>query len=165
MLAACHERMHAQLATLSRLVQWLPTHGADAEAAQAARAVMRYFDLAAVNHHLDEERDLLPAMLARAPADERDGLRTLVERILAEHRTLIAAWTELRIALEAIAAGRSAALDGAQVERFRAAYAAHIALEESQILPRAARMLGAAELSAMSAEMTARRRAPGSSAD
>ena len=44
MLAACHGRVEAQCATLRRLVAHLAAHGADEQARDAARAVMRYFD-------------------------------------------------------------------------------------------------------------------------
>ena len=61
MLATCHERGERQCATLLRLVAHLREHGADAQAREAATAVMRYFDRASPDHHADEETDLFPA--------------------------------------------------------------------------------------------------------
>ena len=105
MLHACHERIRAQLGTLRRLAEWLPQHGADEQALRAAQAVMRYFDLAAVNHHLDEEDDLLPAMLAAAEESaqtdaakeaELAALQQLARRVLREHGLLTARWEAVR---------------------------------------------------------------------
>ena len=55
-LKHCHDRIRKQLATLEKLLQHLPTHGADAQARQAASAVIHYFDMAAQLHHRSEER-------------------------------------------------------------------------------------------------------------
>src|SRR5665647_521132 len=59
MLEACHERVNRMLALLVRLREYLPGHGTDDNARQAARDVMRYFDLAAPHHHQDEELSLI----------------------------------------------------------------------------------------------------------
>ncbi len=61
MLAACHERIEAQLRTLERLGPHLEKHGCDAEAKAAAQAVLRYFDTAGRLHHQDEDDDQRPA--------------------------------------------------------------------------------------------------------
>lgn len=160
MLAACHERVCAQLDTLSRLVRWLPEHGADEQAANAASRVMRYFDLAAVNHHLDEEENLLPAMLEAVPPVEEVRLKELVKRILGEHVELTAHWHHLRENLAEIAEGRQTLLAEEDVERFNKAYRAHIRFEEEEILPWAERMLGADVLAQISGHMIERRRTP-----
>lgn len=165
MLAACHERVRSQLATLTRLAQWVPRHGADEQAQRAARSVMRYFDLAAVNHHLDEEQDLLPAMLEAVDAAERERLQALAGRILAEHLELATAWADLRLRLQRIAEGEAVDPGAEQVQRLQAAYEAHIQLEEEQILPWAGRLLGADAVARISLRMTDRRRAPLPAAD
>ena len=61
-LEACHGRIARQCDTLGKLLAHLPTQGADAQAQQAARAVLTYFDTAAVHHHDDEERNLFPLL-------------------------------------------------------------------------------------------------------
>ena len=55
MLLACHERVERMLGLLERLAQHLAEHGCTPDAAQAARDVMRYFDIAGPAHHEDEE--------------------------------------------------------------------------------------------------------------
>lgn len=102
MLAACHERVARMLGLLQRLQAHLQQRGADASASSAARDVMRYFDQAAPQHHLDEERHVFP--LLRASADPR--LVALAGRLQAEHRTMAAAWAVLRGDLQAVAEGR-----------------------------------------------------------
>ena len=47
MLRACHERVHRMLTLLGRLQAHVVLNGVDAQATQAAKDVMRYFDHAA----------------------------------------------------------------------------------------------------------------------
>jgi len=152
MLRACHRRIERQLATLTRLLRHLPEHHADADARAAAAAIMRYFDTAAINHHADEEQSVFPRLVTAAP-DVRDLARSL-ER---EHVTLAARWARLRPLLSAIVARGGAYLPVKDVDLFCAAYAAHIAREEGELLPRAAEALAASDLAAIGAEMAARR--------
>ena len=68
MLAACHERIEAQLCTLEKLIPHVSAKGADTAAREAATQVMRYFDTAGANHHRDEDEDVFP-LLRRLAAD------------------------------------------------------------------------------------------------
>lgn len=158
MLEACHERLQAQLTTLARLAAWLPEHGADAQARQAAANVMRYFDLAAVNHHLDEEEDLFPVLRARVGPRERGVLNALIDGLLADHQQMFAAWAQMRARLEPISRGAAAELAAEEVESFAARYRRHIEREEGELLAHARALLTDADVAAMSATMTARRR-------
>lgn len=160
MLEACHERVQAQLRTLTRLVQWLPEHGADTQARQAAANVMRYFDQAAVNHHLDEEEDLLPRLLQRVDDARREALVSLVEWILADHQRLFGLWAALRVYLVAIAAGHASELPPALVSAFQDGYARHIAKEEGELLVHARALLSEADMAEIGATMTRRRTRP-----
>jgi len=65
MLLACHRRIEKQLDTLKRLRAHMDARGVDAEASLAAQAVLRYFLVAAANHHDDEEKDLFPLLEQR----------------------------------------------------------------------------------------------------
>ncbi len=160
MLEACHGRLQGQLETLARLAAWLPGHGADAQARQAATAVMRYFDLAAVNHHMDEEDDLFPVLLERVDAARRGQLQALIDWILADHQRMFAAWAEMRGRLEAIARGEAAELTAEQVAGFAERYHAHIAREEGELLPYARELLTEQDVAVLGESMTARRRQP-----
>ncbi|MDY0108049.1 MAG: hemerythrin domain-containing protein, partial [Giesbergeria sp.] len=69
MLAACHERVLRSLALLQKLQDYLHGHPCDDSARQAARDVLRYFDVAAPLHHEDEELHVFPPLLERGTAD------------------------------------------------------------------------------------------------
>lgn len=157
-LSACHQRILAQLQTLDRLVRWLPEHGADADARKAAESVMRYFDTAAVNHHRDEEEDLFPRLLARVSADGAFRVKSLVRWAREDHVAIAGKWRALRVQLQAIADGESDALGAEDVANFTARNLSHIDREDNELLPYAAQLLTAEDLTAFSANMKARRR-------
>ena len=102
MLRACHERIAAQCTTLEKLAAHLPVHGADTQAQQAARNIMRYFDVAGPHHHADEEQDLFP-MLIKAARPQCSPMGERIASLLDEHRVLEAAWVQLRTVLADIA--------------------------------------------------------------
>ena len=151
-LCACHRRMERQLATLSRLCRHLPQHHADEAARTAAAAIMRYFDVAAANHHADEEATLLPRLRSVRP-----DLGALCAEIERDHVVLGRGWFRLRPRLAAIAVGRSGYLPVREVEAFSAGYHAHIAKEEDRLLPQARAALDQALLAEIGEEMAARR--------
>jgi hemerythrin-like domain-containing protein len=152
MLRACHGRIVRQLLTLERLQRHLPEHGCDADARAAARAILRYFDSAAPNHHADEEASVFPRLAAAVPR-QAEGL---VAELEAEHATLAANWRRLRPLLAGIAAGASANLSPKLVAAVRTAYDAHIAKEETGLIPLAAKTFDATTLAEIGAEMAAR---------
>ena len=152
MIKACHRRIERQLATLDRLQRHLPARGCDADARAAAAGILRYFDTAAPHHHADEEDSVLPRLVAAVP-----GARALAETLRREHGDLAANWQRLRPVLAATAAGTGAELTAALVAEVRTAYTAHIALEESELIPLAARSFDAATLAIIGGEMAARR--------
>ncbi len=153
MLRACHGRIRAQCATLRKLHRHLPRHCCDAQARQAAQAILRYFDTAGRHHHGDEEQDLFPALLATSSDEARD----LVSRLLHEHEGMEAAWQRLHPLLKEIADGNAATLGEGTVEDFIGAYERHIELENGSLLPLAARLLEPASLEVIGRNMAARR--------
>jgi hemerythrin-like domain-containing protein len=157
MLAACHERVQSQCATLLRLVPHVAAHGSDRVAQEAATAVMRYFDTAARHHHEDEEQDLFPALLESMAGSDAVCLRELTAALCAEHRVLEARWQALRHVLQCVADGVPRLLAGPDVQRFVDLYAQHIAVEEAELLPMAARLLSSTELDRVGLAMRARR--------
>ena len=157
MLAACHGRVQQQCDTLLRLQTHLQQHGADRAAQEAARAVMRYFDTAAGDHHADEELDLFPALLAAAAGTDAAFLRDLTASLRADHRLLERNWSVLRTGLQAVTDSCVSTLASADVPGFVQRYARHIAREEAELLPMAARLLSDAELDRIGKAMRARR--------
>src|SRR5574338_1404730 len=157
MLEACHGRLAAQLETLRRLAAWVPEHGADEQARQAARAILRYFRIAAVHHHQDEEADVFPRLLERVGSADRRQAEGLVASLLADHQELDLAWTGLRGRLEAIEAGAGTELPEQDVRYFSQHYHSHIECEESMLFPLLRRHFSAADLAEIGARMTTRR--------
>ena len=156
MLEACHERVHRMLRLLERLRAHVAEHGADEQARQAARDVMRYFDIAAPQHHLDEERHVFPPLLAAGDAD----VAAVVRRLQQDHVQMESGWARAREVLDALAQGALPALDDAATRAlvdFAALYGSHIEAEEGIAYPAARQRLQAADLQAMSQDMMERR--------
>ena len=162
MLAACHERVARMLALLVRLQQHLLENGLDDSARQAARDVMRYFDLAAPLHHQDEELHVFPPLLAGSDA----GLRVLVQRLVQDHRDMEVAWPPARSVLRAIAESPAAGspplgpIETSALGRFVVLYGRHLADEDHLAYPAAQALLSGDALQVMSQDMVKRRLAP-----
>ena len=163
MLAACHTRVERQCRTLRRLVPHLATAGVDDEARTAARAVIRYFDTAAVHHHEDEERDLFPALIESMAGSDAVCLHEITQALCADHRALEVRWKALREKLMTLCdtsndgPGGSGELGADEVESFAVAYEKHIEREESELLPMAARLLDEAAIDRIGRAMRERR--------
>lgn len=156
-LKHCHDRIRKQLATLRKLLDHLPAHGADDDARQAAQAVLKYFDKAAHVHHEDEEQNLLPMLAATAQGDDAALLSTLAPRILAEHQQMDLDWHIIKSQLDSVAAGTGTALCAADVARFADAYTAHMETEEQHIATMAKRLFSADQMRQLGEAMQQRR--------
>lgn len=157
MLAACHERIEAQLATLERLGPHLEKTGCDAEAKAAAQAVLRYFDSAGKLHHQDEDEDLFPLLRARASVLGRPEVSAAIDELQREHETMDGQWTRLSERLRAIAGGE-ARLDAEEVARFAWLYRRHMDSEATAVLPFAREILEAPQRATLGERMAARRK-------
>ncbi|MBP7567309.1 MAG: hemerythrin domain-containing protein [Burkholderiaceae bacterium] len=158
LLQACHERMHRSLGLLQRLGVHLARQGADAQAADAAADLLRYFDIAAPLHHQDEERHVFPRLLHSGDT----AARVLAGRLQAEHRAMETAWARVRIDLADVREGRLPAagtLDEARQRwaAFIALQSSHLDAEETQAYPRAREGLDARQQQAMGHDMAQRR--------
>lgn len=156
-LAHCHSRIRKQLATLRKLVAYLPSHGADVDAQQAAHAVLRYFNDAAQLHHEDEEDNLLPQLEATASGDDAAQLQAMLPGLLEDHRKMANLWQVLDRQLSTIAIGQSAHLSETDVTQFAELYEAHMQGEESVIAPMAKRLFSAGQMQQLGDAMRARR--------
>lgn len=154
LLMACHDRVRHYATLTLRLAEHLPVHGADARAREAAKSIVRYFDVAAPLHHQDEEEDLFPLLAERGD----DALRKLAGvTMFAEHVELAQLWQQVRARLVAIAAGESSELPLDLAHDFSQRYPAHAQVEDDQIYPHAASLLSADELIELGKRMAARR--------
>jgi Hemerythrin HHE cation binding domain len=82
MLVACHERVNRSLELLHRLQAHLGDKGLDEDARQAARDVLRYFDISAPLHHQDEELHVFPPLLQGLDPE----LHEIVDKLMNDHR-------------------------------------------------------------------------------
>jgi len=159
MLNACHDRVERMLGLLGKLRGHVKTHGADEQARQAARDVMRYFDLAGPHHHEDEERHVFPPLLAqRDPA-----VVAVVIQLKQDHRAMEAQWALVRAALLALVdAGEGwpgfSVEDQLRFDAYDALYRRHLLDENGVVYPAARSVIRGEALQAMSAEMMGRRR-------
>lgn len=154
MLLACHDRVLRMLGLLERLQGYLHEQGADRQARDAARDVMRYFDLAAPAHHDDEELHLVP----RLRAAQRDDL---ADRLLQDHLLMTAAWKTARQTLTQVAEGccTPEILERVQRDwpRLQDLYGPHVELENSLAYGVARAWMDDEQREAMGREMAQRR--------
>ena len=156
LLDACHDRVRRSLDLLARLRAYLRDKGCDDSARQAARDVLRYFDIAAPLHHEDEELHVFPPLLAGGDA----ALTALVQQLQQDHVRMAQRWAEARGALLDLAEARTDAFTPGQqaaLDAFNACYADHLRHEDDSIYPAARALLGMDTQQAMGREMAARR--------
>jgi len=156
-LKHCHGRIRKQLATLEKLLDHLPQHGADEQARQAAQAVLKYFDNAAHLHHDDEEQDLIPMLRAVAQGEDAATLQALAPTILQDHKDMDAMWQDLHEQLTMIAAGSGTQLSAGIVQRFTQRYLSHMEREESTMAPMALRLFSPEQMAQLGQAMRRRR--------
>ena len=162
MLLACHERVNRSLELLRRLQAHLREKGPDDDARQAARDVMRYFDVAAPLHHQDEELHVFPPLLQQGQGLD-PKLREIVTKLIHDHRAMETHWSAARTTLSWIAEGGAqdwTPLSAEQIEalsRFSALYAGHIADEEGIVYPAAQSSMAPRAIGVMSKDMMRRR--------
>lgn len=156
MLSACHERVQRSLVLLERLRSYLRDQACDDSARQAARDVLRYFDIAAPLHHEDEELHVFPVLLERGSATAVAAVRRLQQ----DHEAMSARWQAARARLQALAEGAQQAFsaeDETVLQRFAEIYAEHIRIEEDEVYPAARALLAPEAVQAMGADMRRRR--------
>jgi len=105
-------------------------------AREIAEKSLEFFREAIFEHHLDEERELFPAVIAHAvKGEEFDKVQFMVARLTIEHRDLETAWKRLESGLKLIAKGRDSDIHVADIEQMVSRYRAHAQYEETEFLP------------------------------
>ncbi len=155
LLQACHDKVRHFSTLIQRLRTHVDTHGADAQARDAAVAVRRYFTLTAPLHHEDEDVDLYPALRALGDA----ALVAHIDALSAEHAPLSDLWRGVQPWLDALAQGQLPAGPAPDVDAFAQRHRAHAQAEERDLYPHADRLDAATRLR-LAAAMSARRAAP-----
>ncbi len=133
-LDACHQQILEHLTLLSALMQQIEAAGVDGSAQLQAGIIEAFFSDTSRQHHMDEEKDIFPPLLASNDAE----LVALVRVLQQDHGWIEEDWLELAPQLRAIASGNNW-IDSAEfqhnAEVFLALCRAHIELEEKMIYP------------------------------
>ena len=135
-LDAAHQKIMEHLADLAKLVDHMERHGDDAHARAEAGRIEHFFSTTSRQHHLDEESQVFPGLLATGNAD----LVAAVNSLQQDHGWIEEDWIILAPQLRAVASGQG----GNEPEELRHTAQVflelcheHIALEESLIYPQA----------------------------
>lgn len=133
-LDACHRQTQAHLMALATLVESIAAHGLTPGAQVEAQSIEQFFSQTSRKHHLEEERDVFPELLASG----NPQLVETVRQLLQDHYWIEENWLQLGPQLRAIAAGMGWP-DEAEFLRLAQIFldlsSDHIALEESLIYP------------------------------
>lgn len=136
----CHHDFVAQLHSALYLPELVT---AAAKARAMANDLLTMFRESLAAHHVDEERELFPAVVSAAlPGAELDEVRAMVVQLEREHRDMEARWAQLLPSIEAVAAGQVPALDAPLIEDLVQHFFAHAHFEEEHFLPIAQKILG-----------------------
>ena len=133
---ACHQQMLVHLSMLMELAQHIDRVGIDSDAQRRAGVIESFFSDTSRQHHADEEKNVVPPLLAGSDAE----LISLVQVLQQDHCWIEEDWLELAPQLRAIALGNNW-IDSAEfqhnAEIFLALTRGHIELEEKMIYPQA----------------------------
>jgi hemerythrin-like domain-containing protein len=136
----CHVGILGKLELLGELPALL---GPAARAREIATQALGFFREAVFEHHLDEERELFPAVLDSATkGEERERVQAMVRRLTDEHRELEGLWKRLEPGLRKMAKGQAVDIDAAEIQGLIAQYRGHARFEETAFLPLAQQILG-----------------------
>jgi hemerythrin-like domain-containing protein len=156
LLKDCHRRIEYFLGALSGAIARNRRGPLDGQAREFLNRAIEYFRTGLPRHTRDEEDSLFPR-LQSAPE-----LAACLAALAADHIEEESAMEALLRRLEPLAQGEALPADtldelAEAAAALRARYAAHIAREEEELFPAAARLLPETEMSAVGAEMAARR--------
>jgi hemerythrin-like domain-containing protein len=161
LLSDCHRRIEYFLRGLITIAEKArggaisPANRADFETG------LRYFREAAPKHTADEEESLFPRLM-QSGSQQTEPVLVLLEHLEAEH---ISATNRHRIVdrlgTQWLSQGYLSPADAelllANLQKLRSDYENHIAFEDNQVFPLAARLLSMEELKLIGDEMAARR--------
>ncbi|MFN3493953.1 MAG: hemerythrin domain-containing protein [Hydrogenophaga sp.] len=136
----CHAGIVRRLKALDDLPALLEPA---ARAREIAERSLEFFREAIFEHHLEEERELFPAVMASAePGAELARVKGMAARLTEEHRSIERLWKSLERGLKQVAKGQAASLDVDDLHHLVAEYQRHASFEETEFLPLAQDILG-----------------------
>ena len=160
LMSDCHRRIEKFLAQLLFIARDNAGRELPEDRRSAFETALKYFRGAAPLHTEDEEVSLFPRLRGAGQAAE-DAL-TKIEKLEADHRVADEAHAEVdRIGSRWLAVGGLPAYDAEYLiellEKLQATYARHIAIEDNEVFPVAARLLDAESVRQVGREMAVRR--------
>ena len=163
LLRDCHRRIEKFLGALQKVAEAGQTGPLDEAHRTALRTALDYFQYAAPRHNEDEEVSLLEA-LVEAGRPETPAAMNTIQRLAGDHRRMREIHRRIddlgRRWLAQGGLGSAERCEWAElVEALGRLYPPHIAVEEQELFPTAARILDRAALDKIGQQMHQRRRA------
>jgi hemerythrin-like domain-containing protein len=161
MLGDCHRRIERFLAVLRKLASERNGGPLTEEDRAALTTSLRYFREAAPKHTADEEDSLFPRLRnVGGPAVE--SLFEQIDGLERDHETAVKAHEEVdRLGQLWLSGDGLSSEDTSQLvailDQLAALYERHIAIEDAEVFPAAARLLSPADRRSVGAEMAVRR--------
>ncbi|OSI14162.1 hemerythrin domain-containing protein [Neisseria dumasiana] len=125
MLYACHGKVRRFCSQLDVLPEYMAQHGRNDTVLQAVKQISQYFNVAAPLHHEDEESDFFPLLLQYCPQAQAN-----INELLRQHESLHENWAAVEQEFARLQADCAYRVNEVVLQRFCAAYEAHLALEE-----------------------------------
>ncbi len=161
LLSDCHRRIEMFLGTLERVASVIDRPLTE-DTRPALESVLRYFREAAPKHTADEEESLFPRLRQMHLPDIENAIARLE---LLEHDHVLAGSLHAEVEELGQRYLTIGSLESVDAEAFRKAisslvsiYKQHISIEDNVVFPLAARLLSAADKTAIANEMAVRRK-------
>ncbi len=153
LLLGCHDRIRHFTSIALRIAQHANAPASDR--ADAARSVLRYFQIALPLHEADENESIYPRLHQRLPAG---ALAEANENMVRQHGEIDRVIAELIPMWQSTVEGaKPAPALFSTTERLQSLWDTHLALEEEKVLPAMRKYLTGEDLESIRAEMRARR--------
>ncbi len=161
LLSDCHRRIEYFLDVLLGLARSVAGQPLTPDQWRQMKSALDYFESSARRHTADEEQSLFPRLRAHDDADAADALRSLArledEHELAEsHQRMVDVFCRRWLDHGFLSDVDTRNLTDRLIE-LQTLYREHIALEDRQLFPAAARVLSPDDLRDIGREMAARR--------
>ena len=163
MLGDCHRRIERFLGVLENLAsQRAGAALTPADQTKALSTSLRYFREAAPKHTADEEESLFPRLRSAAGKQRASCSSNRIDALEGDHRAAVKGHQEVE-ALgqtwlgQGVLSPEDASRLTAILRQLAALYAGHIAMEDQEVFPAAAKLLSPSDREAVGAEMAARR--------
>lgn len=164
LLSDCHRRVESFLRALIVVAEQARGGALDVRQREALETALRYFREAAPKHTADEEESLFPRMRALGDAATREALAK-IDALEADHVTakqghdLVEQLGQKWLRDNRLGTDETTQLTST-LNQLRATYERHIAIEDTEVFPLAARVVPPEKLAEVGKEMAERRGQP-----